>query len=162
MERVGDNWRLRYHGLKLHNQVHSNHLPYLPFPTTWPHYIPKDKIANWIEFYVEAMEIDFWTGTGFEGAATTPPGNCWTARLRLADGSVRVMRPRHIVMATSVSGTPNMPEIPTARTASRGAVVHSSGFKDGAAVAGQARSWSSAPAPARTTSPRTCTATARR
>jgi putative flavoprotein involved in K+ transport len=27
MARVGDNWRLRYHGLKLHNQVHSNHLP---------------------------------------------------------------------------------------------------------------------------------------
>ncbi len=32
MRRVGDNWRLRYHGLKLHNQVHSNHLPYMPFP----------------------------------------------------------------------------------------------------------------------------------
>ena len=32
MERIGDNWRKRYHGLKLHNTKHSNHFPYLPFP----------------------------------------------------------------------------------------------------------------------------------
>jgi hypothetical protein len=36
MHRIGDNWRKRYHGLKLHNQKHSNHFPYLPFPKTWP------------------------------------------------------------------------------------------------------------------------------
>jgi len=134
MARIGDNWRLRYHGLKLHNQVHSNHFPYLPFPKTWPHYIPKDKIANWIEFYVEAMEIDFWTRTSFEGASYD--AGRWTARLRLADGSERVMHPRHIVMATSVSGTPNMPEIPTLERFG-GQVVHSSGFKDGAAWRGR-------------------------
>lgn len=40
MRRAGDNWRLRYHGLKLHNQVHSNHLPYMPFPKTWPSTLP--------------------------------------------------------------------------------------------------------------------------
>ena len=68
MERIGDNWRKRYHGLKLHNQKHSNHFPYLPFPKTWPKYIPKDKIANWLESYVETMEIDFWTRTTFKGA----------------------------------------------------------------------------------------------
>src|SRR5262249_15655018 len=28
--RVGDNWRHRYHALTLHNQVHVNHLPYMP------------------------------------------------------------------------------------------------------------------------------------
>ena len=27
MARIGDNWRKRYHGLKLHNQKHSNHFP---------------------------------------------------------------------------------------------------------------------------------------
>ena len=136
MARIGDNWRLRYRGLKLHNQVHSNHFPYLPFPKTWPHYIPKDKIANWIEFYVEAMEIDFWTRTSFEGASYDAVAGCWTARLRLADGTERVMRPRHIVMATSVSGTPNLPEIPTLDRFA-GPVVHSSGFKDGAAWRGK-------------------------
>ncbi|HEX8374780.1 MAG TPA: NAD(P)/FAD-dependent oxidoreductase [Geminicoccaceae bacterium] len=136
MARIGDNWRQRYRGLKLHNQVHSNHFPYLPFPKTWPHYIPKDKIANWIEFYVEAMEIDFWTLTSFEGATRDEAAGRWTARLRLADGTERIMRPRHIVMATSVSGTPNIPEIPTLDRFA-GQVVHSSGFKDGAAWRGK-------------------------
>ena len=134
MARVGDNWRLRYHGLKLHNQVHSNHLPYLPFPTTWPNYIPKDKIANWLEFYVEALELDVWTRTSFEGAAHD--GTAWTARLRLADGSVREMRPDHIIMATSVSGTPHLPDIPTLDRFA-GTVLHSSKFADGAAWRGR-------------------------
>ena len=133
MARVGDNWRLRYHGLKLHNQVYSNHLPYMPFPKTWPHYIPKDKIANWLELYVEAMEINFWTRTSFEGASYDAAARCWTARLRLADGSLREMRPEHIVMATSVSGSPNIPTIPTLEKFA-GTVVHSSKF-------GSAESW---------------------
>ena len=60
-QRVGDNWRLRYHGLKLHNKTPVNHLRYMPFPPHWPDYIPKDKIANWLEAYVESMEINFWT-----------------------------------------------------------------------------------------------------
>ena len=44
--RIGDNWRERYHSLVLHNEVQVNHMPYLPFPPTWPVYIPKDMLAN--------------------------------------------------------------------------------------------------------------------
>ena len=60
-QRIGDNWRLRYRGLKLHNKTPVNHLRYLPFPATFPEYIPKDKIANWLESYVDIMDVDFWT-----------------------------------------------------------------------------------------------------
>jgi putative flavoprotein involved in K+ transport len=136
MERVGDNWRKRYHGLKLHNQVHSNHMPYMTFPKTWPRYIPKDKIANWLEGYVEAMEIAFWTRTSFEGATYDAAAKCWQARLKMSDGSERVVRPRHIVMATSVSSVPNIPVIPTLEKFG-GRVVHSSKFGNGAAYRGK-------------------------
>ena len=136
MERVGDNWRRRYHGLKLHNQVYSNHMPYMTFPKTWPRYIPKDKIANWLETYVEAMEIAFWTRTSFEGATYDAQAKCWQARLKLADGGERVVRPRHIVMATSVSSVPNIPVIPTLEKFG-GRVVHSSKFGNGAAYRGK-------------------------
>ena len=70
-KRIGDNWRTRYHSLTLHNEVHVNHLPYLPFPPTFPVYIPKDKLANWFESYVEALELNFWTGTGLSPDTTT-------------------------------------------------------------------------------------------
>ena len=72
--RIGDNWRKRYHALTLHNQVQVNHLPYMPFPPNWPTYIPKDKLANWFEAYVDAMELNFWTGTEFEGGSLRRDG----------------------------------------------------------------------------------------
>jgi putative flavoprotein involved in K+ transport len=136
MERVGDNWRKRYHSLKLHNRTPINHFPLLPFPETFPAYIPKDKLANWIEFYVDAMEINFWTKTEFLGAEWDGSAECWQARLKLGDGGQRIMRPRHIIMATSVSGAPNIPEIPTLELF-EGAVQHSSEFKGGQDWAGR-------------------------
>ena len=71
--RVGDNWRNRYHALTLHNQVQVNHLPYMPFPPNWPTYIPKDKLANWFEAYVESLELNYWTGTELAGARYDEP-----------------------------------------------------------------------------------------
>ncbi len=60
-DRVGDGWRKRYHSLVLHDPVWADHLPYLPFPKSWPVYTPKDKIADWFEFYADAMELNVWT-----------------------------------------------------------------------------------------------------
>jgi cation diffusion facilitator CzcD-associated flavoprotein CzcO len=128
--RVGDNWRKRYHALTLHNQVQVNHMPYMPFPPNWPVYIPKDKLANWFEAYVDAMELNFWTGTEFETATHDEADGRWTATLRRADGTTRTMRPRHIVMATGVSGIANLPDIPALKNFT-GPILHSSQYDDG-------------------------------
>ncbi|MEL7471569.1 MAG: NAD(P)/FAD-dependent oxidoreductase [Pseudomonadota bacterium] len=129
-KRIGDNWRLRYHNLKLHNQIGVNHMPYLPFPKTWPRYIPKDMIANWLEAYVEIMEINFWTETNFDGADWDEANQRWNARLTLADGSTREMHPHHIVMAASVSAVKKLPDIPSLANF-EGITVHSSEFEIG-------------------------------
>ncbi|WP_027565633.1 NAD(P)/FAD-dependent oxidoreductase [Bradyrhizobium sp. URHA0013] len=128
--RIGDNWRKRYHALTLHNQVQVNHLPYMPFPPSWPTYIPKDKLANWFEAYVEAMELNFWTDTEFEGGAYDDAKGNWTVTLRRADGGKRTMHPRHVVMATGVSGIANVPFIPTLDNF-KGTLLHSSRYEDG-------------------------------
>lgn len=128
--RVGDNWRNRYHALTLHNQVHVNHLPYMPFPPNWPRYIPKDKLAGWFEAYAESMELNFWTGTEFLGGTYDERVGEWSVTLRLADGKERTMRPRHVVMATGVSGIPSLPDIPSLKNF-EGKVVHSSAYDDG-------------------------------
>ena len=134
--RIGDNWRKRYHALTLHNQVQVNHLPYMPFPPNWPVYIPKDKLANWFEAYVDAMELNFWTGTEFEGGTYDEANGRWTVTLRCADGSKRTMHPRHVVMATGVSGIANVPDIPTLANF-KGTLVHSSRYEDGENWAGK-------------------------
>ncbi len=128
-DRVGDNWRHRYRGLKLHNKTPVNHLRYLPFPVTFPEYIPKDQIADFLESYAGIMEVDFWTRTTFEGADYDEQAQRWTARLKRA-GENRVLRPKHIVLATSVSGTPNIPKIDGIENFA-GKVLHSSQFAAG-------------------------------
>jgi cation diffusion facilitator CzcD-associated flavoprotein CzcO len=128
--RIGDNWRNRYHALTLHNQVQVNHLPYMPFPPNWPTYIPKDKLANWFEAYVESMELNYWTATEFEGGSYDEIEQRWSVVLRRADGGKRTMHPRHVVMATGVSGIPSVPDIPSLQNFA-GAVIHSSQYTDG-------------------------------
>ncbi|WP_426528946.1 flavin-containing monooxygenase [Bradyrhizobium sp. McL0615] len=129
-KRIGDNWRKRYHALTLHNQVQVNHLPYLHFPPNWPTYIPKDKLANWFEAYVEALELNFWTETEFEGGSYDEKAGRWTVTLRRADGARRTMHPRHVVLATGVSGIPSVPEIAGLKDFA-GEVMHSSQYDDG-------------------------------
>ena len=129
MQRIGDCWRKRYHALTLHNQVQVNHLPYMLFPPNWPTYIPKDKLANWFESYVDGLELNFWTDTEFEGGTYDETKGCWDVTLRRG-GETRTMHPRHVVLATGVSGIPNIPEIPSL-TNFGGQIVHSSGYDDG-------------------------------
>ena len=133
--RIGDNWRLRYHALTLHNQVQVNHMPYMPFPPNWPTYIPKDKLANWFEAYVEAMELNFWTSTEVTGGDWDADAGRWTILLA-REGREVVLRPRHVVMATGVSGIPNIPEI-AGLDAFGGQVLHSSAYSDGEDFSGK-------------------------
>uniref|UniRef100_UPI0013D23171 NAD(P)-binding domain-containing protein n=1 Tax=Enterobacter hormaechei TaxID=158836 RepID=UPI0013D23171 len=53
----------------------------------------------------------------------------WTVTVR-RKGEERVMQPRHVVLATGVSGIPNIPDIPGLNNFT-GKVVHSSGYDDG-------------------------------
>ncbi len=132
--RVGDNWRKRYHALTLHNEVHVNHLPLMPFPPTWPVFIPKDKLANWFEAYAESMELNVWTGTVLAGGAFED--GRWTLTLRRGDGSERVLRPAHLIYATGVSSIPVSPDLPGLGSFG-GTVMHSGAYTDGAAWRGR-------------------------
>ncbi len=135
-DRIGDIWRNRYRSLRLHNEICMNHFAYMPFPDTWPVYIPKDKLANWLEFYAESMEVNVWTKTTFVGAEYDKAQGRWTARLRLADGSMRIMRPGHIAVAVGVSGLPNIPALPGWNDFA-GPIVHSSARTDELDVTGK-------------------------
>jgi len=129
--RIGDNWRKRYHALTLHNEVHVNHLPYMPFPPTWPVFIPKDKLANWFEAYVDALDLNFWTGTELVGGDYDAVAGAWTVTLRHTDGRERTMRPRHLVFATGVSSIPKMPRM-SGLGDFDGMVIHSGAYTNGA------------------------------
>ena len=132
LPRVGDCWRTRYHSLALHNSTEVNHLPYMPFPISWPLYLPKDMLADWFEAYAWAMEINFWTSTELVGGSYDEAQGRWNAIVRNNDsGEERTLHPKHLVFASGLVGFPLKPDLPGLKDF-KGAVMHTSEFTNGA------------------------------
>ncbi|GJE96844.1 NAD(P)/FAD-dependent oxidoreductase [Phanerochaete sordida] len=98
-ERVGDNWRNRYDALTLHDPIWSNHMPYLRFPASWPVFSPARKTANWLEFYVDALDLNVWTSTEALSAVRNEQTKKWDVRVRRADGTERTLRVNNLILA---------------------------------------------------------------
>lgn len=111
--RPGDQWRNRYKSLCLHDPVWYDHLPYLKFPDNWPVFAPKDKVGDWLEFYTRVMEVPYWSNTIATRAAYDEDAGEWTVHLE-REGRPLVLKPTHLVMATGMSGKPNIPNYPGA------------------------------------------------
>ena len=123
-DRPGDSWRKRYKSLCLHDPVWYDHLPYLPFPDHWPVFSPKDKIGDWLESYTKIMELNYWTRTTAKSASYDENAGHWTVVVD-RDGEEVVLTPKQLVLATGMSGIPNVPDLPGA-DAFKGEWHHSS------------------------------------
>lgn len=123
-ERPGDQWRGRYHSLSLHDPVWYDHMPYLPFPPTWPVFTPKDKMGDWLEHYTGIMDLDYWTHTTCERASYDEATGTWEVIVD-RDGEQVELHPTQLVLATGMSGVPNRPEFPGQQDF-RGEIRHSS------------------------------------
>jgi putative flavoprotein involved in K+ transport len=122
--RPGDQWRSRYKSLCLHDPVWYDHLPYLKFPDNWPVFAPKDKIGDWLESYVTVMEVPYWGGTVARSASFDEATGEWTVEVE-RDGEPLTLRPKQLVLATGMSGKPNVPRLP-GQDVFRGEQHHSS------------------------------------
>ncbi|WP_308128079.1 NAD(P)/FAD-dependent oxidoreductase [Modestobacter italicus] len=109
--RPGDQWRSRYKSLCLHDPVWYDHLPYIKFPDNWPVFAPKDKIADWLESYTRVMELDYWSNTRAISAAHDEATQEWRVTVE-RDGVPVELRPAQLVLATGMSGKPNVPVLP--------------------------------------------------
>jgi len=134
-ERAGDSWRKRYKSLCLHDPVWYDHMPYLPFPDHWPVFSPKDKMADWLEMYARVMELDYWTSTLCKRARFDETREEWEV-LVMRGGEPHTLRPKHLVLATGMSGFPYVPQIPGADSFA-GRLVHSSQHDGGVAWQGR-------------------------
>lgn len=109
-ERPGDSWRKRYKSLCLHDPVWYDHLPYIPFPENWPVFTPKDKIGDWLEMYTKVMELNYWGSTTCKSAQYDEAAGEWTVTVD-RNGEEVVLKPKQLVLATGMSGKPNVPKI---------------------------------------------------
>lgn len=107
-DRAGDAWRNRYESLYLHDPVWNCHLPYLDFPSTWPIFMSKDQMGDWLEHYVDLLGLPYWAGTECVQATFDAEEERWSVELDRRGERVH-LRPAHVVFATGVSGYPNVP-----------------------------------------------------
>ncbi|MFI0474012.1 NAD(P)/FAD-dependent oxidoreductase [Halomonas sp. HMF6819] len=134
-ERAGDSWRKRYKSLCLHDPVWYDHLPYLPFPDNWPVFAPKDKVGDWLEMYTNIMELNYWPSTECKSARYDETAGEWVVEVD-RNGELLTLSPKHLIMATGMSGMPNVPQFPGAETF-EGEQQHSSQHSGPDAYAGK-------------------------
>ena len=155
-DKPGTAWRKRYPSLHLHDPVWYNHMPYLPFPETWPIFCPRDKIADWLEFYATALDLNIQTrckvthvesllpGLGVKGSETTDNASSWKVTVSCKEEenddnstpltaattpvSSRTIVAQHVVFATGNSSKPRIPTIPGLFM---GLQIHSSQYRGG-------------------------------
>ncbi|KAL5336904.1 putative flavin-binding monooxygenase [Aspergillus crustosus] len=136
-DRVGDNWRKRYRTLVTHDHIESCHMAYLPFPKTWPKYLPKDKLADWLESYATIMELNVYTKTNIVSAQYSDAKGEWTVTLS-RDGVQRTLHPRHIAWCGGLYGAPKKTTFPGLEGFG-GVVYHASEHQDASLYACQGK-----------------------
>tara|TARA_A100001037_G_scaffold219468_1_gene197349 strand:+ start:125 stop:1906 length:1782 start_codon:yes stop_codon:yes gene_type:complete len=125
----GDSWRNRYESLYLRNTLWQNHLPYLEFPDNWPVYMSKDQMADWLEMYVKVMDLNYWSSTICVGATYLPDLQKWNITVNREGNTIQI-NPKHLVIATGLSGLPRIPEVEGSQLF-KGVICHSSDFQSG-------------------------------
>ena len=131
----GDAWRNRYRSLHLHDPVWYDHLPYMKFPDNWPVFPSKDKIADWLKYYTDLMELNYWAKTTCTNARWDEEGQHWVVTVD-RDGEEITLHPTHLIFALGVSGYPRTPQF-EGQDLFQGEQHHSSAHPGGEEYAGK-------------------------
>ncbi|KAF9222598.1 FAD/NAD(P)-binding domain-containing protein [Gyrodon lividus] len=134
--RVGDMWRYRYKSLCLHGTTWYNQTPYLPFPCTWPTYMPALKLADWLEAYAHFLELNVWTSSTITKTTWNEESKTWSIEVNKGTSEKRILTAQHLVFATGYGGHPVSPDIPS-REIFKGTTVHSTNFTSAAEYIGK-------------------------
>ncbi len=127
-ERPSDTWRQRYASLSLHSPAWYDHMPYLPFPETWPRFPSKDQVADWLDAYATIMDLDMWTGAKCTGSRYHEVEKEWRLSV-VRDGRSFELRPKQLVFAAGFWDAPSIPEI-KGQDLFRGRQCHVSDLRD--------------------------------
>ncbi|THU96531.1 FAD/NAD(P)-binding domain-containing protein [Dendrothele bispora CBS 962.96] len=111
-KRIGDSWRNRYKALCLHDPVWYDHMPYLPFPSSWPEYCPAEKLAGWLESYAESLELNYWTSSSVTKAQLDESTGHWSVAINTSTKERVFKNVKHVIFATGFgSGDVRIPDV---------------------------------------------------
>jgi cation diffusion facilitator CzcD-associated flavoprotein CzcO len=75
--------------------------------------VTRTKLADWLESYAKTFELNVWNESTITSADYDEENKVWNVEIVKADGTKRLMHPRHFVAAGG-AGSPKMPKIPHA------------------------------------------------
>ncbi|KAJ7319091.1 FAD/NAD(P)-binding domain-containing protein [Mycena albidolilacea] len=119
---VGDTWRERYDLLTLNNMQT---------------FIPKNKFADWLQYWATNQEIPIWTSAELLPNPTydSTTGK-WTLKIVRNGKDEVILQPKHLIMATGLASSPDMPPTPGSENF-KGTILHSHSFKSASAWGGK-------------------------
>ncbi|MGA7098133.1 MAG: NAD(P)/FAD-dependent oxidoreductase [Acidimicrobiia bacterium] len=130
-DRVADAWHRHYDRLHLHTVKELSHLPGAPFPADYPRYVPRSKLVDYYQAYVEKFDIEPRFGVEATSISRTADGRWLT---ETTDGGQILSD--NVVIATGANRVPNRPRYP-GEDAYQGQITHSRDYKSPEPFRGQ-------------------------
>jgi len=131
---IGDSWAKRYDSTTLHTTRVFSGLPFIPFPSDYPLYVPAKLIASYYATYAKDLQLPTYTGR--ECVSAVWDDAQWTVTLEGAAGT-EVVSARNLVFAVGIGGRwPITPDFP-GKGSFLGESFHSSKYKDASSWAGK-------------------------
>ncbi|KAE8009606.1 hypothetical protein FH972_006034 [Carpinus fangiana] len=120
-----------YDRLRLHLRKQFCELPHMPFPASFPTYVPKSMFIQYLDDYVSHFNINPLHRRTVESTEYDEVSKTWKVKARNAgSGEVEEYCGKFLVVATGEATDPYTPEIEGLDTFS-GEILHSTQFKSG-------------------------------
>ena len=126
---VGSSWRRHYARLHLHTVKQYSALPFLPFPRSYPRYVPRDLMIQYLESY--AKQFDLRPQFGETVRSVRRDTNTWV--ITSTSGCIRAP---FVVIASGYNAEPITPSF-VGMEKFEGKVLHSADYVDATSFEGQ-------------------------
>ncbi len=113
-------WRKHYDRLHLHTVKRYSSLPYLAFPKSYPRYVPKDLVIEYLEAYAKKFDLKPRFGEAVHSVRREGAG--W-----LIEGTASSIRASFVVIASGYNAEPFIPSFPGIETF-KGSLIHSASY----------------------------------
>ncbi len=123
-DNLAASWRGHYDRLHLHTVKQWSHLPHMPFPDSYPLYVPKDKLVSYLESYAETFDIRPQYKTTVQSIKKTSSPS-WQVSCQ----NGQVYKATQVVIATGVNRVPRIPDLEN-KEIFQGQIIHSRNYKN--------------------------------
>ena len=122
-DKVGWSWHNHYDRLLLHTVKQLSHLPHLPFPEDYPLYVPRQKLADYLDNYAKHFKIKPHFNTAVKSIKRV--NNFW----QISTNKSETYTAENVIIATGVNRVPHVPTW-KGQEDFKGAIVHSRNYKN--------------------------------